>query len=67
MAAKKKKNVIEIERLLSESELAEISSLTVRFIKDARLKYGLPYIKLGRLVRVRLSDFESWIEQRKVG
>lgn len=29
---------------------------------------GLPYVRLGRLVRYAVSDLEAWIEsQRKVG
>lgn len=62
--AKKKQS--SIEKLLTEDQLAKETNLKARFIKDARLKHGLPYFKLGRLVKIRMSDFEEWLEQRKV-
>jgi len=27
-------------------------------------RYSIPYIKVGRLVRYRLSDLEKWLESR---
>lgn len=27
-------------------------------------RYALPYVKVGRRVRYRLSDLEKWLEQR---
>ena len=30
-------------------------------------RYGLPMIRVGRSVRYRLSDLESWLARRTVG
>jgi excisionase family DNA binding protein len=30
-------------------------------------RYGLPYIKVGRLVRYRLRDLEAFLERRRCG
>jgi hypothetical protein len=30
-------------------------------------RYGLPYIKLGRLVRYRRSEIEAWLASRTMG
>lgn len=30
-------------------------------------RYSLPFIRVGRLAKYRLSDLEKWIEQRAVG
>lgn len=64
--AKNKTTIIEDE-ILSEKELASIWKTSKRFIEEARRKYGLPYFKIGRLVRMRKSECEQWMEERRQG
>lgn len=50
---------------LSINELSERKNLTVSFLRTAKDKYGLPYYKLGNLVRFTEADFAKWIASRK--
>ena len=54
--------------LLSAPEAAEYLGLRVQTLNIWRVtgRYGLPYIKLGRLVRYRRSDLDAWLESRLV-
>ena len=57
------------DRLLTRDEAAEFLGL-----KNSRTlevwastnRYGLPYVKVGRSVRYRLSDLEKWLQERTV-
>lgn len=57
------------DRLLTRDEAADFLGL-----RNARTlevwastnRYGLPYVKVGRSVRYRLSDLERWLEERTV-
>ena len=46
---------------LTEHGLAERQARSVKTIRNERvLGRGVPFIKIGRLVRYRLSDVEAW-------
>jgi hypothetical protein len=50
-------------RFLTESELEERGfAKKAKLRKDRHLKTGVPYVKIGRLVRYRLSDVEAFCE-----
>jgi excisionase family DNA binding protein len=56
------------QRLVNEQEAAAYlgvkpGTLTVW---RATKRYGLPYIRVGRLVRYRWADLERWLESRTV-
>jgi len=49
------------ERFLTEREVAERQSRSVRTLQNQRVVGGgIPFVKFGRSVRYRLSDIEAW-------
>jgi hypothetical protein len=55
-------------KLLSAEEAAEILGTTAGTLACWRStrKYDLPFVKIGALVRYRLSDLRDWIARRAV-
>ena len=54
--------------LLTEDEVCEILNLNVSSLQRERCNgYGIPYIKIGRRVRYKLSDIEKYLETNTVG
>jgi excisionase family DNA binding protein len=51
--------------LLTEEQLAALWGTTPRHVRRLRVEAGLPYIKLGRLVRFDRDDVGSWLEAHK--
>lgn len=52
-------------RLLNRSEVAELFGIPVRFLELAvARREGPPIVRLGRSVRYRACDVQSWIETR---
>lgn len=50
-------------RLLSQTELAEYLQVPVRTIEDWRTRsYGPRFIRVGRRVRYRETDVDSWLD-----
>ena len=50
------------EHLITECEAAELLVLSVKTLRNWRLSgYGPPHLKVGRLVRYRLSDLKAWV------
>ena len=56
----KNKQYITLKEL---EEYASVSRSTLRKWKEA----GMPYYQLGRCVRVKLSEFDQWINQFRAG
>lgn len=54
--------------LLKDDEAAEILGVKPQTLRDWRhhKRYGLPFVRVGRLVRYRLADLEKWLESRVV-
>jgi predicted DNA-binding transcriptional regulator AlpA len=51
------------DRLLTEKEVAARQGRSVKTLQNQRLTgEGIPYLKLGRSVRYRLSDVLAWEE-----
>ncbi len=49
------------DTFFTESELATRQQRSVKTLRNDRLRGGgIPFVKLGRLVRYRLSDIEMW-------
>jgi hypothetical protein len=58
----------QLERMLNEYEVEEISGRSVGSLRRDRLfGKGIPYVKLGALVRYRPSDVRDYIEQNLHG
>lgn len=52
--------------LLTEHEVADRQARSIRTLQNQRvLGGGIPFIKLGRAVRYRLSDVVAWEEARR--
>ena len=57
------------DRLLTEDETAELLATKPQTLSVWRVtkRYPLPYVKVGRNVRYKLSDVMAFIESRTVG
>ncbi|MCB1783732.1 MAG: helix-turn-helix domain-containing protein [Alphaproteobacteria bacterium] len=52
-------------KLLTEKDAAQMLGCSVhKMQKDRRIGSPLPFVKIGRSVKYRLSDLESYIEQQ---
>ena len=51
--------------LLTEQQLAEEWNTTTRHLRRLRLEGGLPFVKLGRLVRFDPRDVAGWVVAHK--
>ena len=50
------------ERLITEGEAADLLRLSIKTLRNWRLcGHGPPHLKVGRLVRYRLSDLKAWL------
>ena len=60
-----------ISKLLSQKEAAAFLGCTESTLQSwrsgDRYKYRLKYIRVGRLIRYRLSDLEEFVERRATG
>lgn len=58
-----------MEKLITPEEAAEYSGVDVKTLAVWRCKgrYNLPYYKIGRLIKYKMSDLVNWVEQRTVG
>lgn len=53
--------------LLKEKEAAELMKLSVHTLRnDRHLGRGCAYVALGRAIRYRRSDIDSYIEQSRI-
>lgn len=54
------------DELLSDSQLAELSGMSIQWFQIGRVKgYAPPFIRLSpRRVRTRRADYVRWLEQR---
>ena len=60
---------MEKNKLLTPKEVSELLNVDVETLNIWRCtqRYNLPYVKVGRLVRYRPEDINSFIESRIVG
>lgn len=54
-----------IEKMIDTEELMQILGVSKAFLDDARTKLNLPYYKIGRNVKYRLSEVEQWLRERR--
>ncbi len=51
------------QSLFTERDVASLLSLSVKTLRNWRLTgYGPPHLKVGRLVRYRVSDLKVWLK-----
>ena len=54
-------------KLLSDKEMNLIYGFSVKTLQNHRCqRTGMPYIKIGRMVRYRKKDVDHYLEQHKV-
>lgn len=60
------KNVERSRELLDEKQAAEHLTVSPGTLSVWRStgRYHLPFVKVGRMVRYRLSDLDAWLEAR---
>jgi hypothetical protein len=55
------------EVFLDEHDLSRRHKRSIKTIRNARLRGGsVPFVKIGRLVRYRLSDVVAWEQQTRL-
>lgn len=54
------------DKLMPDEETAQMLGVTVGTLATWRSnkRYDLPYVRVGRLIRYRLSDVRQWIDHR---
>ena len=54
--------------LLTEKEVQEYYKININTLQRNRSEgFGLPYVKIGRLVRYKVSDIEKYLDANTVG
>jgi hypothetical protein len=57
----------DIPRYVDEKEVSRIIGRAVQTLRNDRFRgQGVPYVKMGRAVRYRLSDVIAFMEDRKI-
>ncbi len=63
-AGASKENVMSPERLLAPTEVSELLGIPTRTLTDWRYRgEGPRYLRIGRHVRYRPAEIESWLER----
>jgi excisionase family DNA binding protein len=55
-----------MDRLLSPQEVADRLGTSLRFVRRLVLERRIPFIKVGRHVRIAASDLDAFIEAGRV-
>jgi hypothetical protein len=59
--------VKEMEKLLNENQVSELTGLAVQTLRNHRFKrIGIPYIKMMRSIRYDPKDIEGYVQHRKI-
>lgn len=53
-----------MEKLVNVKEIAGILGLTEKTVRSKYKRLGLPYYKVGWLIRFRVSEIEDWLQKR---
>jgi excisionase family DNA binding protein len=54
-------------RLLTAKEVGELLQLNTSWVLDAARRNAIPHIRLGRYVRFRRIDIETWLSDQRRG
>jgi excisionase family DNA binding protein len=54
-------------RLLTAKEVGELLQLNTSWVLDAARRNAIPHIRLGRYVRFRPVDIETWLSDQRRG
>lgn len=50
-----------MDKLLSVDQCAELTATTPAFWRKLLYRRAIPFVKVGRLTRIRQSDLEAWL------
>jgi len=50
----------------TKKEVADYLKVTVRQIDILRERHGLPFVKIGGVIRFRIEDVEKWLNSQAV-
>jgi len=53
-----------MEKLITAKEVAEILGISEKTVLGKHKKLGLPYYKVGWLLKFRASEIEEWLQNR---
>lgn len=53
------------EEYITEKELSELFNVCMETVRRWRSRDGLPYIKAGKKIFIKVEDFTKWFEERK--
>lgn len=56
-----------LEALVSKKELVIAFGVSGSFLNKLMAEEDLPYFKIGRAVRFRVSEIAVWLERRRIG
>jgi len=57
----------ENELLQERKVVAEYKGLTAAWLRRKRLDHrGPPFLRIGRMIRYRRSDLETWLNERRI-
>lgn len=57
---------IMFEALISKKQLVNGLGVSSSFVSKLMVEEGLPYFKIGRAVRFRISEVSQWLERRRM-
>lgn len=55
------------DRLLTAAEVGDLLQVNPRWVLDAARRNAIPHIRLGRYVRFRRQDIETWLSEQRRG
>jgi len=50
-----------MDKLLTVNQCAELTATTPSFWRKLLYHHRIPYVKVGRLTRIRQTDLEAWV------
>ena len=54
-----------VSKLLTREAVAQRLQVCVRSVDNYRRTLGLPFVRIGNLIRFREEDLESWLRKRE--
>lgn len=65
MTKKKTQSTADLEQLMNSAQVSELLDISPSTLKLYRSK-GMPFVRVGRLVKFRASEVNQWLQQRTV-
>jgi excisionase family DNA binding protein len=56
---------LNIEKLVGREEISKIFGISIETVDRLTKDSGLPYYKLGRFTKFRVSEIERWLKERR--